>query len=344
MSRSLDVLGAPASNAGDEFHEAWALGNALKLLDPATGLTELTVEGVRDAAETRDDANWDGVDCALYFDDNENHENSRVELVQLKYSVTGQHKSWTLARFCASTKKTGNNSVARRLADAFRGAIKGKDTGQVKASLSIKLVTNQPIAKNLQNTIAKAKNSELQGDDYDTLKRATGLGKNQLIQFCALLSLEGDENARAELREQNTNAIAELILSPVKDMVDNLRVRIQELLGPEGNRAVKRDTVLSWFNLGRGQGLFPCEPQLEPLSEVIPRTITETLASEVQKHSPVALHGKGAVERVRSDHEGGCWESSWTRLQASMSNAGCSDSATNLRWFFCGKERRQNHK
>ncbi len=298
MSRSLDVLGAPASNAGDEFHEAWALGNALKLLDPATGLTELTVEGVREAAETRDDANWDGVDCALYFDDNENHENSRVELVQLKYSVTGQNNSWTLARFCASTKKTGNNSVARRLADAFRGAIKGKNTGQVKASLGIKLVTNQPIAKSLQNTIDKAKSSELQGDDYDTLKRATGLGKNQLIQFCDLLSLEGGENARAELREQNTNAIAELILSPVKDMADNLRVRIQELLGPEGNRAVKRDTVLSWFNLGRGQGLFPCEPQLEPLSEVIPRTITETLASEVQKHSPVVLHGKGGCGKT----------------------------------------------
>lgn len=210
MSRPLDVLGAPASNAGDEFHEAWALGNALKLLDPATGLTELTVEGVRDAAETNDDANWDGVDCALYFDDTENLENSRVELVQLKYSVTGQKKSWTLARFCSSTKKTGNNSVARRLADAFKGATKGKRPRQVEASLNIKLVTNQPIAKGLLNIIAKAANDKLRGGDYDSLKRATGLGKNQLVQFCKALSLEGGEKARAELREQNTKAIAEL--------------------------------------------------------------------------------------------------------------------------------------
>ncbi len=298
MSRPLDVRGAPASNAGDEFHEAWALGNALKLLDPATGLTELTVEGVRDAAETNDNSNWDGVDCALYFDDNENPENSRVELVQLKYSVTGQNKSWTLARFCSSTKKTGNNSVARRLADAFKGATKGKKPRQVEASLSIKLVSNQPIAKNLQSTVAKAASSKLQGDDYDSLKRATGLGKNQLIQFCKVLALEGGENARAELREQNTKAIAELVLNPVKDMTDNLRVRIQELLGPEGNRAVKRDTVLSWFNLGRGQGLFPCEPKLEPLSETIPRSTTQTLASEVQKHPLVVLHGKGGCGKT----------------------------------------------
>ncbi|WP_319496013.1 hypothetical protein [uncultured Cohaesibacter sp.] len=298
MSRPLDILGAPASNAGDEFHEAWALGNALKLLDPATGLTELTVEGVRDAAETNDNANWDGVDCALYFDDSENPENSRVELVQLKYSVTGQNKSWTLARFCLSTKKTGNNSVARRLADAFKGATKGKRPLQVEASLSIKLVTNQPVAKDLLSIIAKAANSKLQGDDYDSLKRATGLGKNQLVQFCKVLSLEGGANARAELREQNTKAINELVLSPVKNMADNLRVRIQELLGPEGNRAVKRDTVLSWFNLGRGQGLFPCEPEFEPLSELIPRTITETLAREVQKHPLVVLHGKGGCGKT----------------------------------------------
>lgn len=298
MSRPIEVLGAPASNAGDEFHEAWALGNALKLLDPSTGLTELTVEGVRDAAETNNNANWDGVDCALYFDDNENPENSRVEFIQLKYSVTGQNKSWTLARFCSSTKKTGNNSVARRLADAFKGAINGRRLRHVEASLSIKLVTNQPIAKKLQSSIVLAACSKLHGDDYDSLKRATGLGKNQLIQFCKVLLLEGGESARAELRERNTKEISELVLSPVKDMADNLRVRIQELLGPEGNRAVKRSTVLSWFNLGRGQGLFPCEPELEPLSEAIPRSTTETLASEVQKHPLVVLHGKGGCGKT----------------------------------------------
>jgi energy-coupling factor transporter ATP-binding protein EcfA2 len=298
LSRPIEVNGAPASNAGDEFHEAWALGNALKLLDPSTGLTELTVEGVRDAAETNNSANWDGVDCALYFDDNENPENSRVEFIQLKYSVTGQNKSWTLARFCSSTKKTGNNSVARRLADAFKGAIKGRRPRHVEPSLSIKLVTNQPIAKKLQSSIVKAACSKLHGDDYNSLKRATGLGKNQLIQFCKVLVLEGGENARAELREQNTKEISELVLSPVKDMADNLRVRIQELLGPEGNRTVKRDTVLSWFNLGRGQGLFPCEPELGPLSEAIPRSTTETLAREVQKHPLVVLHGKGGCGKT----------------------------------------------
>ena len=268
------------------------------LLDPATKLTELTVEGVRDAAETDDKANWDGVDCALYFDDTEVPNNSRIELVQLKYSVTGPSKKWTLARFCSSTKKTGNNSVARRLAGAFKSATKVKKSFQDEASLSIKLVSNQPIAKNLRITIEKASRGELEGIEYDKLKRATGLGKNQLIQFCKLLALEGGENARAELREQNTKAIAELILGPVKDMADNLRVRIQESLGPERSSTIKCDTVLSWFNLGRGQGLFPCESKFEPLAETIIRSVTKTLTSEVQKHPLVVLHGKGGCGKT----------------------------------------------
>jgi hypothetical protein len=41
-----DALGARASNAGDQFHELWALQQALELLNPASGLSAVTVEGV----------------------------------------------------------------------------------------------------------------------------------------------------------------------------------------------------------------------------------------------------------------------------------------------------------
>ena len=56
MSRKQDLLGALASNAGDAFHETWALREALRLLNPASGLTELYVEGVRESAGTDDAA------------------------------------------------------------------------------------------------------------------------------------------------------------------------------------------------------------------------------------------------------------------------------------------------
>lgn len=42
-----DYRGARGSNAGDDFHELWALRQALALLDQDAGLTAVTVEGLR---------------------------------------------------------------------------------------------------------------------------------------------------------------------------------------------------------------------------------------------------------------------------------------------------------
>ncbi len=298
LSRPLELVGAPASNAGDAFHEAWALSKALKLLDQGTQLTQLTVEGVRDAAETDINANWDGVDCALYFDDNDFPEKSRVELVQLKYSVASKSKKWTLSRFCASNKRNGNNSVARRLADAFKSASKGKKAEQVSRSISVKLVTNQPIAIDLQEKISKGAKGKLSGDAFDTLKRATGLGVRQLKLFFGVLSLEGDQLARAELREGNTLAVADLIQNPVKDMADSLQLKIQERMGPEPTRTITRETVLSWFKLGRNEGLFPCEPRLQPTQSILERKVTSELANALATNPIVVFHGKGGCGKT----------------------------------------------
>jgi hypothetical protein len=60
-----DFRGARGSNAGDDFHELWAVRRALALLDQDTELKGMTVEGLKAEdgrgvpAETRD-----GVDCA----------------------------------------------------------------------------------------------------------------------------------------------------------------------------------------------------------------------------------------------------------------------------------------
>lgn len=63
-------LGAKASNAGDSFHELWALHATLELLNPKTALTALTIEGVRvvDNLATETDP-WSGVDCASTSED-----------------------------------------------------------------------------------------------------------------------------------------------------------------------------------------------------------------------------------------------------------------------------------
>jgi hypothetical protein len=67
-----DYRGARGSNAGDDFHESWALRQALTLLNPRTQLVAVAVEGLRAEDEHGEPTDtWDGVDCAFYFESND---------------------------------------------------------------------------------------------------------------------------------------------------------------------------------------------------------------------------------------------------------------------------------
>ena len=69
MVELADYRGARGSNAGDEFHELWALEQVLGLLAPNTQLRAVKVEGVRTGRSGVDtnEPFWDSVDCSLYF-------------------------------------------------------------------------------------------------------------------------------------------------------------------------------------------------------------------------------------------------------------------------------------
>jgi hypothetical protein len=57
-----DHQGARGSNAGDDFHELWAMQQALGLLTPNTDLVAVTVEGLSIEDETGSSTTtWDGV-------------------------------------------------------------------------------------------------------------------------------------------------------------------------------------------------------------------------------------------------------------------------------------------
>ncbi|WP_432287698.1 hypothetical protein SLT36_12035 [Aminobacter sp. BA135] len=298
MSKKQDLLGAPASNAGDAFHETWALREALRLLDPKSGLTEVYVEGVRDDPETDNAASWDGVDCALYYDHVGGPDMSRVELVQLKYSAASPEKSWTSTRFYNSTKEKGNNSVARRLADAFKGVTKDKTNVQVRKSVRISLVTNQPIAEDLVEIIEKAARGDLGAAAFNELHKATGLAKAKVRLFCECLALKGGTEGRDALRTDTTLMVSGLLEAPPAEMIDGLLMKIRQRMMPEGARGIDKAAVMGWFGLGQDEALFPREPLLEPLGAVIPRAVTDALAQAVLENPLVCLHGDGGCGKT----------------------------------------------
>src|SRR4051794_22941707 len=117
-----DFRGARGSNAGDDFHELWALRQALTLLDNDTSLSGMTLEGLSDEDEAGSSkATWDGVDCALYFGGDNALTADEIHLVQFKYSSASPTSRWTVARLTRNTTRNSNNSVIRQLGFAFEG-------------------------------------------------------------------------------------------------------------------------------------------------------------------------------------------------------------------------------
>lgn len=291
----IDFQGAPASNAGDAFHEIWVTRKALELLDPGSRLVCLTVEGMPAASSGENNRSWDGVDCALFYGESEEVPFDRIEIVQLKYSPSAPRKNWTLGRLAGNTKK-GGNSVARRLADAFNGIIEecGLTDENARKTVTISLVTNQPISSPLAGLVKRIRNGNMSSPEAKKLRKAAGLQETRFRLFCECLELKGGERSRAELGTDVTRKIGQMIDSDARDTSSRILMEVNKRMLPEGRgERITRITVESWFGVGRSEGLFPCEARLETAENLIERSVASELAKAVRSNGLVCFHGGG---------------------------------------------------
>jgi hypothetical protein len=293
-------LGARASNAGDQFHELWALRRALSLLEPSSNLKALTVEGV--ASEEIGDENpptWDGVDCALYFGGATLETAQQVDLVQLKYSASHPNALWTVARLTASTKKDGNNSVLRRLADDFVAARTRIRSG---ARLRVRLVSNQPLAPEVSEALDARWSGALAGaslsasvrESLEKIAAATGLNDDDLSQFLSVVDAsECGSFSNFGIRDGIAAFVSDAIGDVADSQVRELQTRIRELMLPERTRdVVTFEVVLGWFGIASDRGLFPAPPDLKRVERGILRDPAKRLLGTVKGGSRLTcLHG-----------------------------------------------------
>src|SRR4029453_15633581 len=156
-----DYRGARGANAGDNFHELWALRQALALLDQDSELTAVAVEGLRaeDERGTPLDT-WDGVDCTLYYGGDDATAAKRIVIAQLKYSAAHPNHEWTIARLTQSSNKKQENSVTARLAKAFAGLKSARPELVTSGNVDIQLVSNQPVDPTVINVLSSQSTSD----------------------------------------------------------------------------------------------------------------------------------------------------------------------------------------
>lgn len=139
-SQKADFGGARGSNTGDDFHEFWAMRQALRLIDRGSKLSAMALEGLTADAGTGNE--WDGVDCTLLYGAESEATADRVEIQQLKYSAANASASWTVSRISASKTARLESSVIGKMAKAYTALVARRKT-QDPTTVLVQLVTNQ---------------------------------------------------------------------------------------------------------------------------------------------------------------------------------------------------------
>lgn len=310
----IDYGGACGSNAGDQFHELWALLQVLELLNPKTELSAVGVEGVRTetSSQTADNPTWDGVDCALYYGGTSLETADRVEFVQLKYSAANPEKKWSVARLSENTAKKTNNSVIRRLADDFINARLRMKQG---AQLSIRLVSNQNISDEFimligtrwKGSLKKAQLDPPTKSGLQELIKASGIPENEFQDFLSTLDFsECGTQSRFSIKENVVEYVASLLGNDVSSEVRELQIRTRELMLPEraGEVVTEKDLLVVWFGLCGRDGLFPCPPDIQSPQKVIERNTAEEVVNLLVKGERLVLiHGSGGCGKTTLMHQ-----------------------------------------
>jgi hypothetical protein len=309
-----DYRGARGSNAGDDFHELWALRQALALLDQDAELIEVTVEGLRaeDESGTPPDA-WDGVDCALYYGRDQDSPVERIAIEQFKYSAASPDDAWTVARLTYSTNKKGDNSVVGRLAKAF-AELKGKRPDLVASGkVLVRLISNQPVdpgvvaASSGHGTPDEGSDERRRRQsDRTVLLSASGLKDEEFAAFVSALDLsECGHGSRFAIEERVLTEISEWTDDDARTTLSDLLRLVHRAMTPEAKgESITRQSILAWFGFSDRAALFPCRSAINRADRLIPRTESESVVQQMKSGAQrICLHGEAGCGKTTALQE-----------------------------------------
>jgi energy-coupling factor transporter ATP-binding protein EcfA2 len=297
-----DYRGARGSNAGDDFHELWALRQALVLLDSEADLAAITVEGLRaEDEEGKPLDTWDGVDCTLYYGGDRAAAN-RIVIAQLKYSAANPDQPWTVARLTHSTNKKQDNSVIGRLAKAFAGLKDKRPELVASGKVVVRLVSNQPIDSAVLTPLSQLNTSSA----LTALFTSSGLQELDFEAFTKALDLsELGRGSRFGLEERVLASISEWTDDDARATLDHLMRFVRRTMMPEAKgEVITRESILLCFGFSDPGALFPCPSTINRVDRVIPREASQIVAARM-KHGDqrICLYGGGGSGKTTALQE-----------------------------------------
>lgn len=299
-----DNRGARGSNAGDDFHELWALRHALTLLQPDGDLRELMVEGVAERDDQAASTSWDGVDCTLYLGQPESTEISSIVIEQLKYSSADPKTNWTVARLAHSTAKSGNNSVIRKIATAWAEMRRRYPALAERNRIVVRLASNQRASSALSTALAAVSSGTPSSENaqlIEQLRTASGLSDNEFAAFVATFDIAAlGSDTRLSIETEIIHTISGWTDDNSRQAINDLTRFIRRKMAPdERGRPITKEDVLAHFGVSDITSIFPCPNRLKRVSNSIPRAATAEIVQKMTAgRQLICLHGQGGAGKT----------------------------------------------
>jgi hypothetical protein len=273
------------------------------MLEEHSALSAIKVEGVEAAGGS--DHTWEGVDCSLYFGGDAAASADRVEFHQLKYSGSKPKQPWTAARLATGRNGKPSTSPIRAMAKAYAGLLKER-IGKAPDTISVALVTNQPISDALVRLIDEARVSvpseykrawKKGGTALHRLVHASGLTPKQFRAFANALDLRGSSGSRFVNEDKLLKTVSEWTDADLREVAIRLREYVRKRMIPENaGDIITREKVLLQFGVSEASALFPCPNEIERLENPIARPTSDAVFARMAAGQQyVCLHGNAGV-------------------------------------------------
>lgn len=300
----------------------WAARRAVRLLDAASPVERVIVEGVGPIDDPDGDDAFLGADLTEFERGDDFAGANRTVVSQLKYSTRHPRRSWTAARLSSGGHgPKQKRPVIYRLAQPVRKFRGEHGAEAVRERLQVRLVSNQPTAEPLLRALAEARIllegpspptgtkrllDGLTSDSEAEVRRlydASGLQSQEFLDFVRVLDLTGQGEDSVDL--QRLRLVQELGLAATVDPTRGVRA-LERLIaidaGPHGvgSHGLTRSDVLAALGVVIEADLFPAPARFTPPDDPILVGEAAALADQIvgAGRAPVIAHGPAGVGKT----------------------------------------------
>ena len=276
------------SRGGDQFHYLWAARRCLRLLSPQEGLASIVIEGVSPSESV---SNIESIDVSEYWGSNTADEATRIRYIQLKHSTVRLLRPWSPSEL----KKT-----IRDFAEFYISRKQELDGEYLVDKLEFWFLSNRPISSRFLKSIDDAATdaSPEQSGNLEKLKEFTSLSGQDLMQFCKLLHLDGNQEDYVGQRNTLFQEVGKYLPGLDVDAPIQLKELVTRKALPEyaDNPVITKMDVLRYLKTD-ANNLFPAPCLIEHVENVVPRVQEYAIVDNIVRsdHAPILIHAAGGV-------------------------------------------------